>query len=46
MKARPSHNNVHYAIDHDDYNVSLEDNEHQLTMTETQNWKGRKLNPK
>ncbi len=33
MKEKQSHNNVHCALDHDVYNVSLEDNIHQLTMT-------------
>jgi len=33
MKAKRSHNNVHSAIDHDVYYVSLEDNIHQSTMT-------------
>jgi hypothetical protein len=46
MKIRPSHNNVHYATIHDDYNVTLEDKGHQWTMIEKQNLKGRKLNPK
>jgi hypothetical protein len=46
MKTRLSHNNVHYATDHDEYNLSLEDDGHQWTMIEKQNLKGRKLNPK
>jgi hypothetical protein len=44
MKAKQSHNNVHYAMDHEYYNVNLEDDGHQLTMIERQKWKGRKLN--
>jgi hypothetical protein len=31
-------------MDHDDYNVNLEDDGHQLTMIERAKWKGRKLN--
>jgi hypothetical protein len=31
-------------MDHDDYNVNLEDDGHQLTMTKRAKWKGRKLN--
>jgi sRNA-binding regulator protein Hfq len=32
MKARPSHDNVHYATNHDNYNVSLEDDGHQSNV--------------
>ncbi len=43
MKAKQSHNNVHCVMDHDVYNVSLEDNIHQSTMTKRKKMKRKKI---